>query len=465
MSTDRNDSACADDRLSDRAQHAGSHLAQYALEDGNCSWRQSQKAVRDRGEQYEENGILPSIQLNLCHNQEQSSHHHKHGRHHGGAHSHGEGPEAQGDQSLPVFQPGMGGVDNTSVAKSPVIEPPVVTGQTVPLDTLPEVAPAQGAVSQQSLAAAPVSAHDAGRAGFTTQGDQIFYGGQPFVAKGFAMYSQDAPIYADQAIAKYHPNIIRLEEPTYNSYYGQIQSIQQIEQTINAITSKGVAVEVQAMDGMYGAGDNTVSGAQLQQLTQWYRTIAADERNNPLVIFASPNESQASSQAQYDSNNLAIDRAIREVSPNALIFQEAAQFQSADWVSNNLAAYRALGNTAIDYHVYQNGMQGVSQVLSDVQPYQTEGFPVVIGEFGNYNAPPSGGNPDTSAAVTNVIQANQQYGLGAIAEGWFSWPGGVGSSGSSLGGNNGMETVQQADSQPITQTAYGAEIQKWLTGA
>jgi hypothetical protein len=213
-----------------------------------------------------------------------------------------------------------------------------------------------------------------------------------------------------------------------------------IAAAVNALTAKGIVVEIEDHTGISAT---PYTGSQLAAEQAWYSTLATTFKNNPYVWFGTFNEpGQGTDLAGIAAQELATYNTIRAAGNNNPILMEEPSGGNPGLVGANAAGYDSAGpmspsdysqmtNIIWDLHYYgwvsnysTNGatvaadLQGSAGGASGIAGAQTitsaDGtVPVIIGEFGNST---TGGAIDANG--DQVIQAVTQSGHGYLAWGW-----------------------------------------------
>jgi hypothetical protein len=331
-----------------------------------------------------------------------------------------------GDNTTPVTLP----ADNTTPPPptndgTPPPAPPTNDGSTPPAtptppaDVPPVVVPPTGPVSGNFN---------------VINGQIIGPDGQPFDAKGVAVFAGDAP--ADAAtIMQQMPdlNFIRLAaNPTGGDDPASIQADIKAFQDINPNVI--VEVEDHTSGGTDGTTNNTLSGQDLVNEEQWYSQVAANNLGNSHVWFGTANEpNDPGNEQNVVDQQVGIYNAVRGTGNNSMVMLEA---QGGGFFAPQQAdpgAYASMSNVAWDDHYYGWVTNGDNSVQANVTALQNEvaaangitesngmggqqAIPTIIGEYGN-STTGNGVDSNATGSVDGVQTANNE-GLVQGAIGW-----------------------------------------------
>jgi Cellulase (glycosyl hydrolase family 5) len=307
--------------------------------------------------------------------------------------------------------------------------------------------------------------------------------GQPFVAKGVAVYASQAQAEASTIVgAMPDLNFIRLASTPSSDTPQDIAADVQAFQSLNP--NIVVEVEDHTSGGTDGTTNNTLSGQDLTNEANWYAQVeqATDLPNgqrNPNVIYGTANEPNDPSNEQdvvtqeqaivaaVDNPQAQLSGANPSPSTNPandpLVLLEADGGGTFGPQLADPSAYAGMTNVAFDDHYYGWETNGDTSVADNVQALQTEvagsssltesngasgqqSIPTVIGEYGDST---NGQTVDANGtAAVNAVQTALNDGLvqGAVAWTW--------------NGNNepnNSDAITQ-DGTLNTLTPYGQEI-------
>jgi hypothetical protein len=354
----------------------------------------------------------------------------------------------------------------------PIVSPPEATEPpppTPPFSTVPVAGPADATPAEPVppistvLAANPSeSAPPATNSGnFTVANGQIISpNGQTFIAKGINVAPSLALADQSQILQDYPGlNMIRLNAVP------STDSPAEVQQVIDAFTSKGIVVEVEdhTSSGNEGNASNVVTGSALTSEEQWYSQIASANVNNPNVWFGSANEPNDPSNPQgVVDQETGIYNAVRSAGNNNMIEMELNGGVSGAPMQGDPSAFASMTNIAFDAHFYgweanfstdqgtvNQSFNSLIQQAQSVTSAQGT-VPVIIGEYGN-----SGSDTSIAPNASQVIAAVTQSGFGSDAWQWeqFGNPtSGADSDNDSLIDGNG------------NVTAYGQQIAQYING-
>ncbi len=281
---------------------------------------------------------------------------------------------------------------------------------------------------------------------FKTSGEQIIGpDGQPFVAKGIAMYGWDAknPKYLSLVADQLKPNIVRL------AAHPEQDSPQDIQKSIDYLTSRGIVVEVEDHTGYFRTskdGSNMPSQEQLGKVANWYAEIARANVNNPRVWFGTPNEPSGNTQAIVNEEK-TIYNAIRGTGNQSIVMLQK-NYHGPQFIKDNPAVFGQMENVVLDAHYYLKTKDTDASLSWALKQDRSMGMPLIIGEFGNYDY-----GSWTENSVKSILKANQSSAVGAIA-----W---------NLRNDRGDKKLSGAGADVVYDnfgrlTPYGNEIASWL---
>ncbi len=336
------------------------------------------------------------------------------------------------------------GTDNTG---NPITTPAGTDNTGNPITTPAEVTPPV------------VTAPGVATGNFSVQNGKIMGpDGQPFVAKGVAVYAADAANQA-QAIFAATPNLnfIRLAAtPSTDSP----ASVQAAIQAIHALNPQAVVeVEDHTSPGTDGTTSNVLSGDALTAETNWYAQIAAANKDNPYVWYGTANEpNNPGDQQAVVNQETAIYNSVRGAGAQNMMMLESAGGWDSSPMQANPGAYANMSNVAWDVHYYGWKSNGSTSLADNVNALQQmvgsfngiteaggQAMPVLVGEYGNSTTGQGVDNNGTAAVDAVQTATNQGIVQGAVA--WV-WDG---------GNNPGGDSITQ-DGTMNTLTPYGQEI-------
>jgi hypothetical protein len=231
-------------------------------------------------------------------------------------------------------------------------------------------------------------------------------------------------------------NMIRLNFEDYNAW----DNPSQIQAAVNALTARGIVVEIEDHTGI---SSTPYTGAQLAAEQAWYASVATMFKNNPYVWYGTYNEpGNGSNLAGIAAQEVATYNTIRATGNTNPILMEEPSGGNPGTVGTNAtgydgagpmtpSAYASMTNIIWDLHYYgwvsnystnlaavQAGLTGSVSGASGIAGAQSirsaDGLvPVIIGEFGNST---TGGAVDANG--DQVIQAVAASGKGFLAWGW-----------------------------------------------
>jgi hypothetical protein len=281
-------------------------------------------------------------------------------------------------------------------------------------------------------------------------GQIIAPGGQTFIAKGINIYwdqlSSAVGNGTTMPLTTAFPGLsmvrVNFEGPPGSGY----PDVSQFEAQVNALTAKGIVVELEDHTGI---SNQPYTGAQLATEQAWYSSLATTFKDNPYVWFGTYNEpGNGTDLAGIAAQELATYNTIRAAGDNAPILMEEPSGGNPGLVGADATGYDGAGpmtpsdyagmhNIVWDLHSYgwdsgystdqatvSAALEGSASGASGIAGAQTitsaDGtVPVIIGEFGNST---TGNSIDGNA--NQVIQAIASSGKGFLAWGWN--PGAVG---------------------------------------
>jgi hypothetical protein len=325
----------------------------------------------------------------------------------------------------------------TSPGNSTAATAPPATATSTP--SAPAVTPAQNVSDYVGSCTTGVPNSPASAGGFGTLNGQIYTpDGQPFIAHGINIrwdQLNDA-VNSGQLLSDFPGlNMVRLYfEGSFSDNLSSIQA------SINALTAKGIVVEIEDHTGI---SQTPYTGSQLAAEQAWYSSIASASKTNPYVWFGTFNEpGNGANLAGIAAQEVATYNTIRGAGNNNPILMEEPSGGNPGLVGANATGYDGSGpmpasdyakmtNIIWDLHYYgwaskystdqatvNAALQGSASSASGIAGAQTiqsaDGkVPVIIGEFGNST---TGGAIDPNG--DQVINAVTQSGLGYLAWGW-----------------------------------------------
>lgn len=345
------------------------------------------------------------------------------------------------------------------ISGTPSPVPRLVFGPVTPTTQIPSPSDLLTNLRTQPPAAPPLAmpAIQCGQPGpgYSVTNDQIIGPtGQPFVAKGVDIWSQQAindPTGAANQIETMFPGTtmirVAMGDPgTYNT-----DTAAAIAPFVNLMTSKGVVVELGDYNPAYTSSVPT--GAGLQAETAWFSSLATAFNGNQNVWFSTANEPSDTYSGATAAEQQAVYNAIRATGSNAMVGLENTQWAGGSSASITPSNTTGMKNVFLDVHYY-NWLAGYStdvgsnqaSLLSEVAAAQAaygNNIPVIIGEFGN-STTGEGADPGGTATVSAVTSS----GLGYTA--WGINPGG---SGDQLTNGNSLTGFGQQVAQAVTSPA------------
>jgi hypothetical protein len=245
--------------------------------------------------------------------------------------------------------------------------------------------------------------------------------GQPFIAKGTAVYDDVDLPSAVNAFTTTLPGINFIRMTNFNL---SEDTVAYLTPYINQLTSEGIAVEIQ--DTNY---PNVFTGSALTSAEQWYASFATAFENNPYVWFDTQNEPTGGDVTDDQNEIVGIYNAIRATGNNNIIMMDPG---GNTIPGMNPAVFATMTNVAWDEHYY-NWESGYSTSLaaneaklsSDIATMQSitsanGTIPVIVGEYGNStdgsNVDPGGSQ--TLQAVQDSVTSGQTS--GAISWEWYN---------------------------------------------
>jgi len=294
-------------------------------------------------------------------------------------------------------------------------------------------------------------------------GELIGPNGQPFDAKGVAVYASQSQSEA-ATIMQQMPdlNFIRLASTPASDSPSDIQADIQAFQSINP--NVVVEVEDHTSGGTDGTTNNTLEGSDLTNEENWYAQVASANVNNPNVWFGTANEPNDPSDEQgVVDQEAGIYSAIRGTGNNNMLLLEADGGGSFGPQQADPGAYSSMTNVAWDDHYYGWVTNGDTSVSDNVAAVQNEvngsagitesngaggeqAIPTIIGEYGD-STDGETVDPNGAASVDAVQTANSQ----GLVQGAVAW---------TWNGNNepnNSDAITQ-DGTMNTVTPYGQEV-------
>jgi hypothetical protein len=275
--------------------------------------------------------------------------------------------------------------------------------------------------------------------------------GQPFIAKGINVrwdqLNEAVGNGTNMPLTTDFPgmNMIRL---MFNGSPGSTYADpSQVEAAINALTAKGIVVEIEDHTGISAP---PYTGSELAAEQAWYSDLASTFKNNPYVWFGTYNEpGNGRNLAGIAAQEQTTYNTIRAAgNPNPIMMEEPSG-GNPGLVGANARGYDGAGpmtpsdyasmtNIIWDLHYYgwvsnystnqatvsadlTGSASGASGILGAQTIKSADGVvPVIIGEFGNST---TGNSIDPDG--TQVIQAVASSGDGFLGFGWgyYSVPG------------------------------------------
>jgi hypothetical protein len=267
--------------------------------------------------------------------------------------------------------------------------------------------------------------------------------GQPYDAKGVAVYASQAPAEAATIFqAMPDANFIRLtasaSSDTPQDVQTDIQALDSAYQAANPGSTNLPVIEVEDVysPGTDGTTNNTLSGSALTQEESWYSQIAANNVNSPNVWFATANEpNDPSNEQDVVDQEVGIYNAVRSTGNNSMVMLEAQGGGSFGAQEGDVGAYNSMTNVAWDDHYYnwasgystsesanysalQNEVAGSAGITESDGNGGQQAIPTIIGEYGNST---NGQTQDAGATASiDAVQTANNNGLvqGAVAWTW-----------------------------------------------
>lgn len=321
---------------------------------------------------------------------------------------------------------------------TPAAQGPTTTAATpVPPADLPATTPA-GLAANFSCGAATPNA-DPAHGGFAAIDGQILApDGTPFIARGINIREDqlNAAVSSGQLESDFPGlNMVRLYfEGSFSDNLSSIQG------SINALTAKGIVVEIEDHTGI---SKPPYTGSQLAAEQAWYSTIASANKTNPYVWFGTFNEpGNGTDLPGIAAQEIATYNTIRAAGNNNPVMMEEPSGGNPGLVGASghgydgsgpmtPSAYASMENIIWDLHYYGwvskysidqatvdaalQGSAGSASGIAGAQTIQSAGgtVPVIIGEFGNST---TGDAIDTNG--DQVIKAVTNSGKGFLAWAW-----------------------------------------------
>ena len=278
--------------------------------------------------------------------------------------------------------------------------------------------------------------------------------GQPFIAKGTAVYDDVDLPSAVNAFTTTLPGINFIRMTNFNL---SEDTVAYLTPYINQLTSEGIAVEIQ--DTNY---PNVFTGSALTSAEQWYASFATAFENNPYVWFDTQNEPTGGDVTDDQNEIVGIYNAIRATGNNNIIMMDPG---GNTIPGMNPAVFATMTNVAWDEHYY-NWESGYSTSLaaneaklsSDIATMQSitsanGTIPVIVGEYGNStdgsNVDPGGSQ--TLQAVQDSVTSGQTS--GAISWEWYN------------SGTQADNMVNSVTGGSASLSSYGQEVAQWIASA
>ncbi|MFL5252276.1 MAG: cellulase family glycosylhydrolase [Rhodopila sp.] len=269
-----------------------------------------------------------------------------------------------------------------------------------------------------------------------TNGQIIGPDGKTFVARGINIMQGDRPSVS--TIQNLFPGINFVRLPIYN--YG---SPNELASYVNQLNSAGIVVELEDHNNNAGGAGGSqgviFTGQALTTELNWYSSVAAAFKNNPMVWFGTNNEpSETDSSGNFNAAALsdwqkATYDAIRNAGNTAPVLLEAN-----GWANNGqpvmmqgykASDYAGMTNAIWDMHYYgwltnYSTDQGTNnnflgQMVQQVQQFtDADGkMAVLVGEYGN-STTGQAIDPNGNQVVAAVLNAAQNTGLSTAAWAW-----------------------------------------------
>lgn len=321
---------------------------------------------------------------------------------------------------------------------TPAAQGPTTTAATpVPPADLPATTPA-GLAANFSCGAATPNA-DPAHGGFAAIDGQILApDGTPFIARGINIREDqlNAAVSSGQLESDFPGlNMVRLYfEGSFSDNLSSIQG------SINALTAKGIVVEIEDHTGI---SKPPYTGSQLAAEQAWYSTIASANKTNPYVWFGTFNEpGNGTDLPGIAAQEIATYNTIRAAGNNNPVMMEEPSGGNPGLVGASghgydgsgpmtPSAFASMENIIWDLHYYGwvskystdqatvdaalQGSAGSASGIAGAQTIQSAGgtVPVIIGEFGNST---TGDAIDPNG--DQVIKAVANSGKGFLAWAW-----------------------------------------------
>ncbi len=353
-------------------------------------------------------------------------------------------PPSTGPPVVASTEPRTVSSPTSSVSSKP--PPPALTGSLPP--TSSSIFPAVQCLSTGAYSVA--------------NGQVIGPDGKAWNGQGINIYSMELTKFGAQAVMDKYPgmkliriNTFDLDADTPEAMAGNIQKFR----------AAGVAVELE--DHNY---PTILTGGDLAKAADWYGKMAAAFKNDPGVIFGTPNEpSTGGSIGDIQTEINTIYQAIRGAGNNSLIMIDGYGGYTFQGFDPNFLADKK--NVAIDHHFYAWEGTDAGALLAKVDAYSAfqsaDGMvPVLIGEYG----PAAGNGIDQGGA--QVVDTVMQSGLGSTAWAWRTYnpgdpgPGDLTTNGGSLtsyGQTIASHVAAPSDpalTTPLSQVAGTCDVQK-----
>src|ERR1700761_3938514 len=265
----------------------------------------------------------------------------------------------------------------------------------------------------------------------TKNGQIIAPNGQSFIAKGINIHWEQLPNAVDSGqLLQDFPglNMVRVN---YESGTSPYEDPSAIEAAVDALTAKGVVVEIEDHTGI---SHPPYTGSALAAEQAWYSALATDFKNNPYVWFGTYNEpGEGTDLAGIAAQEVATYNTIRATGNTNPILMEEPSGGIPRQVGANATGYDGKGpmppsdyasmtNIIWDFHYYGwasnystnqstvnadliGSASGATGILGAQTITDADGtVPVIIGEFGNST---TGGavDPDGNQVIQAVTQS------------------------------------------------------------